>query len=88
MFCFTVDLRTIGVADTPIVVDFSPPIAGEIFDGPIYGEDLKYTKGRKQVGTPLLPHKVKMQYVQISNIIIDSSVKSPILSHGKMLYVH
>ncbi|VDI73733.1 Hypothetical predicted protein, partial [Mytilus galloprovincialis] len=39
-----VDLRTIGIADSAIIVDKTPPNAGVVMDGPIYGEDLMYTK--------------------------------------------
>ncbi|VDI67222.1 Hypothetical predicted protein [Mytilus galloprovincialis] len=39
-----VDLRTIGVSDYAIIVDKTPPFAGVVMDGPIYGEDLLYTK--------------------------------------------
>ena len=44
-----VDLRVAGVADYPIVIDYTPPIAGKIFDGPIFKEDLKFTAGRREV---------------------------------------
>ena len=43
-FSFKVDLRTIGVADQPIIIDKSPPVAGQVFDGPLLGVDLVYTK--------------------------------------------
>lgn len=40
---YLVDLRTIGIADSPIIVDRSPPIAGKVNDGEIYKMDLEYT---------------------------------------------
>lgn len=44
-----VDLRSVIVADYPILVDRSPPIAGEVFDGDFLGHDIMFTKERKQV---------------------------------------
>ncbi|XP_072033446.1 LOW QUALITY PROTEIN: uncharacterized protein [Amphiura filiformis] len=46
-----VDLRTVGTASYPILVDSTPPIAGAIYDGPIPGEDLTYTAGRREICT-------------------------------------
>lgn len=48
-----VDLRTIGIADSPIIVDRSPPVAGKVNDGEIYKVDLDYT---------MYPDKVSMIY--------------------------
>lgn len=45
----SVDLRTKRVADAPIIVDKSPPIAGHVYDGPLYKTDLMYTKDSEQV---------------------------------------
>lgn len=42
-FLFPVDLRTIGIADSPIIVDRSPPVAGKVNDGEIFKVDLEYT---------------------------------------------
>ncbi|XP_063408918.1 uncharacterized protein LOC134692399 [Mytilus trossulus] len=39
-----VDLRTIVVADSAIIVDKTGPYTGAVMDGPIHGEDLLYTK--------------------------------------------
>lgn len=41
---FTVDLRTIVVADSAIIVDKTGPYTGAVMDGPLHGEDLLYTK--------------------------------------------
>ncbi|XP_062596534.1 uncharacterized protein LOC134257978, partial [Saccostrea cucullata] len=38
-----VDLSTIAVSDSPIIVDQSPPIAGKVNDGEVYKKDLQYT---------------------------------------------
>jgi len=46
---FTVELHTVARADQALIVDASEPIAGTVFDGPIYKEDLAYTKYSKQV---------------------------------------
>lgn len=48
-----VDLRTIGIADSPIIVDRSPPVAGKVNDGEIYKVDLDYT---------MYPDKVSVMY--------------------------
>ncbi|XP_077996024.1 uncharacterized protein LOC144449371 [Glandiceps talaboti] len=37
-----VDLRTIGHAPSPIIVDTSPPIPGEVFDGTVHDHDIDY----------------------------------------------
>ncbi|XP_077992165.1 uncharacterized protein LOC144446291 [Glandiceps talaboti] len=37
-----VDLRTVGHSDFPVIVDRSPPIAGDVFDGPDLGVDIDY----------------------------------------------
>ncbi|XP_076085326.1 uncharacterized protein LOC143056125 [Mytilus galloprovincialis] len=39
-----VDLRTIRAADRPIIVDPTPPIAGNVYDGQTYGVDLAFAK--------------------------------------------
>ena len=44
----SVDLRKIGAADQAIIVDKTPPIAGQVFDGPLQGQDLQYTKDYHQ----------------------------------------
>ena len=44
-----VDLRTIGVASSPLIVDRTPPTAGTVNDGPTTGVDLAYTKEVNQV---------------------------------------
>ncbi|CAG2187681.1 unnamed protein product [Mytilus edulis] len=44
-----VDLRTKRVADAPIIVDKTPPIAGHVNDGPVYKTDLMYTKNCEQL---------------------------------------
>lgn len=43
IYQFSVDLRTIGIADSPIIVDRSPPVAGRVNDGEIFKIDLEYT---------------------------------------------
>ncbi|XP_071798137.1 uncharacterized protein [Asterias amurensis] len=44
-----VDLRTVKHADGPILVDDTPPIAGDLFDGPYAGRDLVFTKDRNEI---------------------------------------
>jgi hypothetical protein len=44
LIALSVDLRNIGAADQAIIVDKTPPIAGQVFDGPLQGQDLQYTK--------------------------------------------
>ncbi|XP_022100338.1 uncharacterized protein LOC110984441 [Acanthaster planci] len=44
-----VDLRAVGHADEPILADYSPPIAGDLFDGPYAGQDLTFTKDRNEI---------------------------------------
>ncbi|CAC5409208.1 unnamed protein product [Mytilus coruscus] len=39
-----VDLRKIGVADQALIVDNTPPIAGQVLDGSVQGTDLQFTK--------------------------------------------
>ncbi|CAG2214886.1 unnamed protein product [Mytilus edulis] len=39
-----VDLRTVVVADSSIIVDKTGPYTGAVMDGPLHGEDLLYTK--------------------------------------------
>lgn len=46
---FAVDLRKIGVANQAIIVDNTPPIAGQVLDGSIQGTDLQFTKEYQQV---------------------------------------
>ena len=43
------DLRTIGISDSPIIVDQSPPVAGVVYDGDHLGEDLVYMKDNDKV---------------------------------------
>ncbi|XP_078616233.1 uncharacterized protein LOC144884654 [Branchiostoma floridae x Branchiostoma japonicum] len=38
-----VDLREIGHADQPVLVDTSPPITGTLYDGGVHGHDLNFT---------------------------------------------
>ncbi|KAI8486030.1 hypothetical protein Bbelb_361300, partial [Branchiostoma belcheri] len=38
-----VDLREVGHAEEPVLVDTSPPIAGVLYDGSVHGHDLNFT---------------------------------------------
>ena len=49
LLCLTVDLRTIGISDSPIIVDQSPPVAGVVYDGDHLGVDLVYMKDNDKV---------------------------------------
>ncbi|OPL33535.1 protein jagged-2, partial [Mytilus galloprovincialis] len=42
------DLRKIGVANQAIIVDNTPPIAGQVLDGSVQGTDLQFTKEYQQ----------------------------------------
>ncbi|CAH1250560.1 FAT1 [Branchiostoma lanceolatum] len=44
-----VDLRGMGVAESPIVMDNTPPIAGNLFDGSQYGRDMNWTMEQNEV---------------------------------------
>ncbi|XP_070572594.1 uncharacterized protein [Ptychodera flava] len=44
-----VDLRTIGHSDFPIIVDTSPPIAGDVFDGPDHGIDIDFQSSSNRI---------------------------------------
>ncbi|XP_066300154.1 uncharacterized protein [Branchiostoma lanceolatum] len=44
-----VNLRAVGVADSPIVVDRTGPIAGEVYDGDQVGEDLQFINKAEEV---------------------------------------
>ncbi|XP_033637389.1 uncharacterized protein LOC117298318 isoform X2 [Asterias rubens] len=44
-----VDLRTVEHADEPLLVDDTPPIAGDLLDGPYAGRDLVFTKDRNEI---------------------------------------
>ncbi|XP_055957638.1 uncharacterized protein LOC126824831 [Patella vulgata] len=39
-----VELASIKPSDRPLIIDVTPPIAGQVFDGPIYKHDQTYTK--------------------------------------------
>ena len=47
--CPAVDLRSVDHADEPILVDDTPPMAGDLFDGPYLGRDLEFGKDRNKV---------------------------------------
>ncbi|KAJ8321023.1 hypothetical protein KUTeg_002610 [Tegillarca granosa] len=40
--------RAIGISD-PIIVDETPPISGNVYDGPVFKKDLKYTKDKESI---------------------------------------
>jgi hypothetical protein len=42
-------MRTIGICDSPLIVDRSPPVAGIVNDGEVPGIDLNYTKYENKV---------------------------------------
>ncbi|XP_070573688.1 uncharacterized protein [Ptychodera flava] len=44
-----VDLRTVGHSDFPIIVDTSPPIAGDVFDGPDHGIDIDFQSSSNRI---------------------------------------
>jgi hypothetical protein len=46
--------NVIGAADQAIIVDKTPPIAGQVFDGPLQGQDLQYTKDYQTVSINIL----------------------------------
>lgn len=64
LILLTVDLRTIGISDSPIIVDQSPPVAGVVYDGDHSGEDLMYMKDNNKV-TDLIRFISTMRYIQL-----------------------
>ena len=54
LIAVSVDLRKIGAANQAIIVDKTPPIAGQVFDGPLQGQDLQYTKDYQTVSINIL----------------------------------
>ncbi|XP_053400990.1 uncharacterized protein LOC123541000 [Mercenaria mercenaria] len=44
-----VELHSVGRADQAIIVDASPPLAGTVYDGPLFKDDLQFTKYSKQI---------------------------------------
>ncbi|XP_070573951.1 uncharacterized protein [Ptychodera flava] len=44
-----VDLRTVGFAPSPLIVDTSPPIPGEVFDGTVHDHDIDYQSNRDRI---------------------------------------
>ncbi|KAI8510725.1 hypothetical protein Bbelb_116410, partial [Branchiostoma belcheri] len=44
-----VDLRKSGHADSPILVDTSPPTAGSVFDGPTAGHDIDFQNDQNEI---------------------------------------
>jgi hypothetical protein len=66
---FSVDLRTIGISDSPIIVDRSPPVAGKVNDGEIYKVDLQYTMYPDKVcNAGVLLHDYQLVPDQVVNI--------------------
>ena len=43
ILCSAVDLQTVVASDYPLFLDYSPPFAGEVFDGPNFRKQLKFT---------------------------------------------
>lgn len=64
LILLTVDLRTIGISDSPIIVDQSPPVAGVVYDGDHSGEDLVYMKDNNKV-IDMIRFISTMQYIQL-----------------------
>lgn len=64
LILLTVDLRTIGISDSPIIVDQSPPVAGVVYDGDHSGEDLVFMKDNNKV-TDLIRFISTMRYIQL-----------------------
>lgn len=64
LILLTVDLRTIGISDSPIIVDQSPPVAGVVYDGDHSGEDLVYMKDNNKV-IDIIRFISTMQYIQL-----------------------
>lgn len=73
-FC-AVDLRTIGIADSAIIVDKTPPNAGVVMDGPIYGEDLMYTKYPDRVNLTYIKH-INFDFTLTTLVISYSSIST------------
>ncbi|XP_066275501.1 uncharacterized protein [Branchiostoma lanceolatum] len=44
-----VDLREVGHADQPVLVDTSPPVAGILYDGSVHGHDLTFTSNPNMI---------------------------------------
>ena len=49
IFAIVVDLRTIKVANAPLIVDKTPPIPGTVYDGDVPGIEVEYTKHNDHV---------------------------------------
>lgn len=61
--CFAVDLRTIGICNSPLIVDRSPPVAGVVNDGELPGIDLNYTKYENKVVQKREENNLESQHV-------------------------
>ena len=44
-----VNLRAVGTADRPILVDTTPPTAGVVYDGPVQRQDWNFTGEKYKV---------------------------------------
>jgi hypothetical protein len=69
----TVDLRTIGISDSPIIVDQSPPVAGQVYDGQTAGIDMAYMKDNNKVVRQI--NKIMRQINKVTNRQQDTQTK-------------
>ncbi|ESO82597.1 hypothetical protein LOTGIDRAFT_236952 [Lottia gigantea] len=44
-----VNISALRSADHPLILDITPPIAGKVYDGPLYKHDLMYTKDSNKI---------------------------------------
>lgn len=47
--CYAVELQAVGHANSPIIVDITPPLVGKVYDGPLTRHDLSYSKDSNMV---------------------------------------
>ncbi|ESO91907.1 hypothetical protein LOTGIDRAFT_176774, partial [Lottia gigantea] len=43
------NMSALRSADSPLIIDVTPPIAGEVYDGPLYKHDLMFTKDSNKI---------------------------------------
>ena len=69
---FPVDLRASGHSRKPIVVDTTPPIAGEVFDGPHKRKDWKFQSSAVELCASWDGFYDEQSGISKSSIMMDS----------------
>ncbi|KAK6174798.1 hypothetical protein SNE40_013376 [Patella caerulea] len=77
-----VNMSAIKSADHPLILDNTPPIAGEVYDGPLFKHDLVYTKDSNKICANWVDFFDPESGISYFSVFVRSSENDMYLTNG------